>query len=1285
MTRRIIKCPSCAHEISVPEGADLSRLACPICEAEVPEEALRAESEIVEELAPGFRPGQRLGNYVIESRLGSGGMAVVFRGRQLSLNRHVAIKILPRDLAKNKVFLQRFESEAAVLASLNHPNIVSVIDRGREGEICFIVMEYVEGETLKERLRRRGRLPPDEVIPIVRQVLAGLDYAHRRGVVHRDIKPGNIMIDHEEVVKLADFGLAHLAKGRGGRDITRDHQTMGTLKYMAPEQLTSPRRVDARADLYSVGVCIYEMLTGRLPLGAFKVPTEVDPTLDVRWDDLVLRALKMDPADRFGSAAEMAALLKEIASTPLLTAKEREEQEAAAAAAEAAPSLTACLECGRESAPDARQCEHCGASLEDLFDKCPSCGKENRLDVARCAACGAGLAAHRERRRRTAEAIQKRAKELIERRQFDSALAELEKLLRFGTREYSIIRERARLWMQRVRERRERHLTRIYEAGLRMIAEERYERALQLWQNLPDDYADVGKRRKEILAQKECAVEALKKGDGLYKQGDVEGALAAWEEAAKFWPRSNQLRRRIERARIERGNRQLKQSYLADVHKARARGDLTEALVLCRRVLDLDPDDRTALDLLHAIEAEQREQMAREADSSPELILPIPRTIEPPRRIGPVAVGLIVILLFGAALTALVIFVYIPYAQRQRDARAVRLLSQAEIYRGRGEFEQAIAVCERLVSEYGRTPTAQAAADMAASLRQMLQEARSLRQAAEQVAKKGDFASLTAAFRMYRDMLRSSPVAEIREERENAETRLEGLRATIGRQLFGRAQAHEQKGEWHEALRLYRSAVEEYGCRDDRLRGALQRAEERVERCLKMVARAEAAMGRKDWEEALRACGLALDAVPADPKANALLARIGPRLEPPPGMVFVPAGDYVVGGAEGNPRRTVHIPHGFFIDRSEVTNERYAEFLRATGHPPPKGWSKDGRPPAGREDLPVVNVSWKEAAAFAEWAGLVLPTEEEWECAARGKDGKEYPWGDEWDGSALISGLGPAPVDKASRDVSPFGCVNMAGNVAEWTSTPAPAARSSETGQLYIVKGSAWIGLEQDRPTRAVPLPVEEQTQAASGNPAFPPGVRRPPMPAGRRPVSPGPAGLLLAPAPFEPEVPLLFPVDREILYKGSFAEPQRTVAVVRRWLPDLARWVEANFLIQVGKAEPIGGRKPVGLRLPGRGMTTVRRDVDFSTGCVAVGQGEDWIDIRDPSGVVRRLRKADKPILRPPPGIRTPVSPAKLPKVSLRRTARAAERMVGRADGRYVNVGFRCIKPLWRRPAAGP
>ena len=449
-----------------------------------------------------------------------------------------------------------------------------MIDRGCEGETYFIVMEYVEGETLKDRLRREGKLAPDQVLQIGEQVLAGLAYAHRHGVVHRDIKPGNIMINREEKVKIADFGLAHLAKAQGGLDVTRDHHTMGTLKYMAPEQLTSAKNVDERTDIYSFGVCLYELITGNLPLGMFKMPTEADSALDVRWDDIIQHSLREDPKNRFASADEMAQALRELATTPPITQAQREKEEDATAKLRGVLSLTTCASCGHESAPEARQCEKCGASLEDIFDECPSCKVENRLDVAQCAGCGADLIQHRTKLRKAAQAIQAKARQFVSDRQFDSALLELKKLERFHTREYASMKESARAWIERLSQRRERFFRRTYEAGQRMVAEGHIERALEFWSALPDDYEDIVARRKDLVARADAATAAVAAGDRFYEQGDVARAVAEWDKAAALRPGDIELKKRLAAARDQLGNLNLKRSYLREASEEAERRQL---------------------------------------------------------------------------------------------------------------------------------------------------------------------------------------------------------------------------------------------------------------------------------------------------------------------------------------------------------------------------------------------------------------------------------------------------------------------------------------------------------------------------------------------------------------------------------------------------------------------------------------------------------------------------------------------------------------------------------------
>ncbi len=214
------------------------------------------------ELAPHFPQLEIL------SLIGQGGMGAVYLARQLKLDRFVGLKVLPEEWGRDPAFSERFQREARALARLNHPHIVSVHDFGDAGGHFYLLMEYVDGANLR-RLLQSGPLEPRLALQMVPQICDALQYAHEEGVVHRDIKPENILLDNRGRVKIADFGLAKLVgPSRASFTLTGTHQVMGTLDYMAPEQRSRPQEVDHRADIYSLGVVFYEMLTGELPLGA---------------------------------------------------------------------------------------------------------------------------------------------------------------------------------------------------------------------------------------------------------------------------------------------------------------------------------------------------------------------------------------------------------------------------------------------------------------------------------------------------------------------------------------------------------------------------------------------------------------------------------------------------------------------------------------------------------------------------------------------------------------------------------------------------------------------------------------------------------------------------------------------------------------------------------------------------------------------------------------------------------------------------------------------------------
>lgn len=304
-----LQCPRCKGLVSVdaPEGL------CPEClylraiegpgEGQTPNGEQRSPS-------PAFVPplpanlARHFPQLEILELIGQGGMGAVYKARQPKLDRLLALKILPPEVARDSTFAERFTREAQSMARLNHPNIVTIFDFGEADGLFYFSMEFVDGKNVRQ-LMQDGELSAPVALQIVPQVCEALRYAHDEGVVHRDIKPENILLDKKGRVKIADFGLAKIV-GLSPiyLTLTGTHEVMGTLYYMAPEQMKRSHSVDHRADLYSLGVVFYEMLTGELPVGRFAPPSH-KARVDARLDSIVLRALSREPEHRYQDAAEL--------------------------------------------------------------------------------------------------------------------------------------------------------------------------------------------------------------------------------------------------------------------------------------------------------------------------------------------------------------------------------------------------------------------------------------------------------------------------------------------------------------------------------------------------------------------------------------------------------------------------------------------------------------------------------------------------------------------------------------------------------------------------------------------------------------------------------------------------------------------------------------------------------------------------------------------------------------------------------------------------------------------
>jgi serine/threonine-protein kinase len=369
--------------------------------------------------------GITLGHCVIRAVLGQGGMASVYRAYQENLDREVAIKVLPAHFASDHAFVERFKLEARSMARLSHPNIVTVHDAGEDNSRLYIVMAYIPGGTLKQRMGRPMDLR--EVTHFIKDVAGALSYAHERGIIHRDVKPVNVLLDSDQRGVLSDFGIVKVMTASD--NLTRVGAGVGTPEYMSPEQCRGGA-VDARTDIYALGVMLYEMLTGRTPFVADNFtalahahiyepvppPAQLNPRISPAVQAVVLKALAKDPSQRFQQATDMALTLDQAvaAQAPMISSPvppnppgpPRPAQGYGPPAGRPLPPVY-CPSCRQPNVPTQRFCSTCGlplgtggpiphvpaglASPQGAYTYCPRCRAPNFPGNRHCTACGQPL------------------------------------------------------------------------------------------------------------------------------------------------------------------------------------------------------------------------------------------------------------------------------------------------------------------------------------------------------------------------------------------------------------------------------------------------------------------------------------------------------------------------------------------------------------------------------------------------------------------------------------------------------------------------------------------------------------------------------------------------------------------------------------------------------------------------------------------------------------------------------------------------------------------------------
>ena len=408
--------------------------------------------------------------FVIHEKVGRGGMGEVYKATQTSLNRIVALKLLPEHLSRKKQFVDLFYEETQALSTLTHPNIVTIIDRGNVGSTYYFVMEYVVGTPLLKKIGRP--MAARHLVKIAVSICQGLQYAHGEHLVHRDIKPANIMLTANGVTKLMDFGLAGVISGAGRDRPTGSGCFMGTPGYMSPEQQLNADYADERSDIYSLGVVLYEMATGRRPNADGPAPVSAAcERADPRLDPIIAKCLHDDPQRRYQTAE---ALLDDLGTL----CRELDDE----------PS---CPACGAINPVRTDKCENCGRSLQDHFDLCTDCGAQNRCDVRRCLKCGADLKVRRAEIQAQIDQNIQKALQLAYVEDFHEVRRVLKKILEVKGRAFQEARMRVAAALKKLDISPRRLTKERFRQGRLLFDKGHMEDALAVWQSLAPQSEEI--------------------------------------------------------------------------------------------------------------------------------------------------------------------------------------------------------------------------------------------------------------------------------------------------------------------------------------------------------------------------------------------------------------------------------------------------------------------------------------------------------------------------------------------------------------------------------------------------------------------------------------------------------------------------------------------------------------------------------------------------------------------------------------------------------------------------
>ena len=964
------------------------------------------------------------GRYQLDRRLGHGGMGIVFQGRHIFLKTTFAIKVILPDLVGNDPMLvTRFRQEAMVAARMRHSNLVNVTDFGVVHGMPYLVMELIDGRSLHDLLLREGRLSPQRALQIMAAVGAGVAAAHKQGVVHRDLKPLNIMLMNDvpvsEGVKVLDFGLAKIKSGEllGSFVAAQTTGLMGSPAYMAPE-LWSDDEPDARADIYSMGIILFQMLSGEVPFRGATIPsimkkhlTEPPPSFAeqgviVPWEieAVVRRALAKRRDDRHPSVESFVAEFRD-AVQAMDAAFDRTLPEVSFGAdARTMPFPVATSE--QTLAEKQRRVEDEAEQLAREFEEAQQRADEARQRVEEAARRKAEEEAARKRAEEEAarklaeeEAARKRAEEAARRQAAEEA----------ARRKAKEDAERERL-EQEARKRAEEELARKHaaEEAVRLAREiaEVQQRAEEARLRAEEE---ARKRTEEAAARKRAEEEARKLAlEVAETKRRAEEARARAEEEARNKAQEEAARRKQEEEKARKRAEQEAHKRAAE-EEARKRA-ASEADRLSREVSEAQ---HRAEEAGKRAEEEAQRRAAEEAARR--------KAEEEARR-----------------LALEVEEAQLRVEEARKRVEEARRESEAEIERRRKEYESAATVISAKSSE--ERPPSFATPGTAQSTQPAVPSARM---------------DATIMAPSTADV----PLPRVSEHEQFQTMRVSGPLQQSHPSLQG--SVHTQPA--------FTSIPDFVPAKPSRtlsvVIGGL---------VLLVVVGLGSALAIYSW----RAARTKSVAQPTTPTISDTHPTAPPTSAVKPDTVKIEGGTFQMGRSDVdlNSRNSYDLNQypahqvtvdTFLMDRTEVTNAEYADFVSQTKHPPPTYW-REGKPPVGQEQWPVTNVSLADADAFAQWRTkrygekYQLPTEEQWEYAARnGSQDTAYPWGDQMlNDHANLDSNSLRPVASYPQGASRSGVLDLIGNAWEWTSTKAAMypgnTKVTSTHQGQVIRGGGY-------------------------------------------------------------------------------------------------------------------------------------------------------------------------------------------------------------------------------------